>query len=106
MGKTEKHIIFRFRQQMIPEEFSGVIPAFGYFLIVPQDYTGSGAPNLRYSGASYSIAQKNNTVLLYGNYGTLLDKVGFGAAVDFENVPFACEAESQCLPKTKSIERK
>jgi len=70
--------------------FQGIIKANSYFVIAPQDasdgaknYTGSYVPDLRYSGATFSIAN-NNTVLLYDTSGMVTDKVGFGSAGDFE----------------------
>lgn len=73
--------------------FSGVIEASGFFLIAPQknsdgteNYTGSATPDLRYSGATFSVAN-NNTILLYNKDDILLDKVGFGSATDFETAP-------------------
>jgi len=73
--------------------FSGIIPALGYFLIAPQinndgtlNYMGLETPDLYYSGKTYSVAF-DNTILLYDNYGNLLDKVGFGSAKDFETNP-------------------
>ncbi len=70
--------------------FLGVIKSQGYFLIAPpnnedgsKNYTGVAMPDLYYSGKTFSIAS-SNTVLLYNADGALLDKVGFGAAKDFE----------------------
>lgn len=58
-----------------------------YFLIAPQSgYLGTAAPDVRYSGASYSIAD-NNTVILKDASGAIIDKVGFGTATDFEGAP-------------------
>jgi len=86
--------------------FTGIIPAFGYFLIVPQNnddgtpnYTGLAIPDLYYSGKTYSVAS-DNTVLLYDKNDTLQDKVGFGLAVDFEMSP------AQNSQTGKSIQRK
>jgi hypothetical protein len=81
--------------------FTGTIASHGYFLIAPQGYT-TVTPDLTYSGASssFNIAAKDNTVLLYNNNGVLLDKVGFGAAIDFEGVPTVNP------PANESIERK
>ena len=86
--------------------FLGTIKAFGYFLVAPEaddngteNYTGLAAPDIYYSGKTFSIAA-NNTVLLYDNAGALLDKVGFGTAKDFETI-------AAPNPETgKSIERK
>lgn len=59
------------------------IPAYGFYLIAHQTgYTNLVAPDARYSSSSYSLAD-NNTVLLYDG-ATLIDKVGWGAATDFE----------------------
>ena len=86
--------------------FSGIIKAGGYFLIVPQDnadgsrnYAGEALPDLPYSGTSFTFA-KDNTILLYDAEGVVLDKVGFGAAKDFEILATANHTTN------KSIERK
>ncbi|OGZ72544.1 MAG: hypothetical protein A2908_01580 [Candidatus Staskawiczbacteria bacterium RIFCSPLOWO2_01_FULL_38_12b] len=70
--------------------FLGSIAARGYFLAAPkqnddgtENYTGIMAPDIRYSGETFSIAN-NNTLLLYNAEGVLLDVVGFGDAGDFE----------------------
>jgi len=47
---------------------------------------GLSAVDLYYSGKSYSVAS-NNTVFLYDKDNNLQDKVGFGAAIDFESAP-------------------
>ena len=87
-------------------KFSGTIPASGYFLIVPlpnedltPNYTGEALPDLFYSFHSFYFA-KDNTILLYDNYNTLLDKVGFGTAQDSETAPTVNPETGQ------SIERK
>jgi hypothetical protein len=67
-------------------KFSGTVEARGYFLIAHLDYKDGIAADLPYSSSSYSIS-KDNTVLLYDKNGTLLDKVGFGTASDFETAP-------------------
>jgi len=80
--------------------FTGVIPARGFFLIAHQTgYTGSVAPDLRYSGSTYSVSA-SSTVLLYDASGLLIDEVGFGGASDFESAPALNPANGQ------SIERK
>ncbi|MBI1971513.1 MAG: lamin tail domain-containing protein [Candidatus Wildermuthbacteria bacterium] len=70
--------------------FAGIIQAGGYFLIVPQadddgtpNYKGQATPDLYYSGKTYSFAE-DNTILFYNPLGEISDKVGFGAAQDFE----------------------
>ncbi len=89
------------------KNFDGkMIPAKGYFLIAPPDngdgtknYTGSTVPDARYSGTSFSIAA-NNTVLLYDSYGDVIDKVGYGSAIDAEG------SATVNPPDKLSIERK
>jgi hypothetical protein len=83
--------------------FTGTISALGYFLIAPQanddgteNYNGLVAPDLRYSGKTYSVAS-NNTVLLYNNNNVLLDKVGFGLALDFEAQATQNPADNQSM---------
>lgn len=62
---------------------TGVVPAHGFFLITHPDNNLIGA-DLYYSVTSNSITD-NNTILLYSDAGlSLVDKVGMGAAIDFE----------------------
>ncbi len=64
-----------------------IIPPNSGFLIAHQTgYLGNESPNARYSGASYSFAD-NNTIILKDASGNIIDKVGFGTAVDFETAP-------------------
>lgn len=90
--------------------FSGTIVAFGYYLIAPQNnddgtpnYTGSVAPDLFYSGKSYSIAD-NNTVLLYNKEGVLQDKVGFGNATDFEELATVNPSKSKSISRVNNVD--
>ncbi|KAF5414011.1 MAG: hypothetical protein C5S38_05290 [Candidatus Methanophagaceae archaeon] len=78
------------------------IPAHGFFLITPQSgYTGSVAADATYSQASNYITP-DNTVLLYSdNKITLVDKVGFGAAVDNETKSYPTNP-----PNDESLQRK
>lgn len=64
---------------------SATIKSHGYLLIVPQSgYMGLVPGDTTYSIASAPLAS-NNTVLLYSDNGqTLVDKVGYGTAVDYE----------------------
>lgn len=64
-------------------KMSGVIPAYGFFLISSQKFKDAIAADLAYSGATYYISA-NNTILLYNKDGNLLDKVGYGNANDYE----------------------
>ncbi len=75
--------------QTLVNSLSGTIQAYGFFLITPQSgYTGKIAADAVYSQTSTFIAN-DNTVLLYSDAGlTLVDKVGFGAALDYETAAY------------------
>ena len=64
---------------------SGTIPAHGYFLIGSDIYnaTATISADLTYLSDNASLST-GNTVLLYSSSSTLVDKVGFGSAQDFE----------------------
>jgi hypothetical protein len=95
-----------------PTYFQGTIPSHGFFLIAhPTGYdrllTGI-EPDLTYSSASYSLA-KHNTVLLYNSQGEIIDKVGYGKALDSETAPASfpnSDFETQAFLINRSIERK
>src|SRR5579871_6846972 len=76
---------------------SGTITARGYFLIAGPGYSGVVTPDTTYS---VSTIADNNTVLLYDNSMTVVDKVGFGTATDKETTALANVAASH------SVERK
>jgi hypothetical protein len=80
---------------------SGTIKAHGYFLFTPQTgYTGSASADQTYDSEKNSISN-DNTILLFGSDGaTIIDKVGFGKAIDSETEP-----ETNPAPDT-SRERK
>ena len=71
----------------------GVIPAHGYFLIVPRANCGDDNNENCYRGlivaedeyTTDSFLAADNAVLLYDNNGSLIDKVGWGEASDFES---------------------
>ena len=71
---------------------NGIIPACGYFLIIPRANCGDSGENC-YKGSiiaddeytTDSFLAKDNTILLYDNNGVLIDKLGWGSAVDFES---------------------
>lgn len=66
---------------------SATIAAKSYYLIAhPTGYIGSTTADIFYSSAGYSIAS-DNTVILYNGTSTI-DKIGFGAAVDYEDNVF------------------
>lgn len=71
-------------ESVLVSTLSGTIKAKGYYLLTPQTgYTGSASADQAYSELNSISA--NNTVLLYGAGGILLvDKVGFGTALDRE----------------------
>ena len=76
------------------QDFQGIIPAQGYFLITPsindQDhgYRGAISADLYYSNQSNSLAD-NNSLLLYNPAGEISDKIGFGSDVtDYENTAY------------------
>ncbi|MBN1898265.1 MAG: lamin tail domain-containing protein [Spirochaetes bacterium] len=72
------------------------IPAHGFFLIAPPEYTGSTAPDADYSTAEHmSGGSYGGTVVLYNNSGIVVDKLGYkgtggttGTCVDFEGDPY------------------
>ncbi len=72
-------------QANLVADLSGIIPARGYFLIGHgTGYNGSLPLDIVYSAPSNTLTN-NFTVLLYSDAGiTLVDRVGFGTAVDFE----------------------
>ena len=63
---------------------SGIIPAYGFFLIAHPNYDDATVPDLPYSAPSNSITG-HNSVILYSDAGiTEVDKVGMDMAIDFE----------------------
>ena len=87
----------------------GAIPARGYFLIIPRANCGDDNNANCYQGLTIaddeyttnSFLAKDNTVLLYDYNGNLIDRVGWGEAVDFEG-----EAIDLNLESNKSLTRK
>jgi hypothetical protein len=80
---------------------SGVIPAHGFFLIASDTSLSSGSADVTYDQTSSRTIADNNTISLYSDAGiTLVDKVGFGTASDFEG------ATGSAVPSGKSLERK
>jgi len=77
------------------------VPAYGFFLITPENYSATISADYNYSTANRLT--NNYTVLLYDDSTPdklLIDKVGFGTASDFE-------ASASANPNTnQSIERK
>ncbi len=80
-------------------DLNGLVPAMGHYLIAHNDYTGAVLPDQRYT-TSNSIAS-DNVVILYSDAGdTIVDKVGFGLATNFEGAATVNPGSNQ------SIERK
>jgi hypothetical protein len=87
----------------------GVIPAYGYFLIVPRANCVESKTENCYKGAiaaddeytTNSFLANDNTVLLYDSDGNLVDKVGWGEASDFESEIININPENN-----QSMERK
>jgi len=76
------------------------IQPYSFVLIAPTTYNGSPAADVPYSFTTNRIAA-NNTILLYDDSLTPVDKVGFGAAGDFEGAVFVTNPANN-----SSIERK
>jgi endonuclease G len=78
------------------------ISAHGFFLITPQsNYTGATIPDANYS-QTYRFIAADNTVILYNESKTaVIDKVGFGNAVDNETESYPANPADN-----KSLQRK
>jgi hypothetical protein len=93
----------------ILNNIEGVIPAYGFFLIAPRANCGTNKNETCYKGAvsandeytTDSFLASDNAVLLYDHNGNLIDKVGWGAAVDFEGEAININPENG-----QSLERK
>lgn len=84
---------------VIAATMSGTIQPHGYFLIAHSNYDGSVSEDITYSGPeSYA---NNNTILLYDDTNTPVDKVGLDTASDNETEAFPSNPTSN-----RSIERK
>ncbi|MDD5164861.1 MAG: DUF2341 domain-containing protein, partial [Patescibacteria group bacterium] len=76
-----------------------IIQPKGFLLLVPEEnYLGSVTPDIRWP-KSYSLAPAN-TLILYNPEEKIIDKVGWGQAIDFETV-----AASEPIVASQSIER-
>jgi len=70
-------------QTILVSTLSGTIKSHGFYLATSSTYDGSTSADVLYS--TDETISSNNTVLLYSDAGlTLIDKVGFGTAVDKE----------------------
>ena len=73
-------------QSNLVSNISGIIPAYGYFLITHPNYDDTTISDLPYSATSNSIST-NNSVILYSDAGvTIVDKIGMGDTIDVETV--------------------
>lgn len=83
-------------------KFTGAIPSHGYFLIVHPSYNNQISADIVYSSSNY--ISSDNTLLLYNPSGTLIDKVGFGSATDFENAPALNPPSSQSIERDNFLD--
>lgn len=66
---------------------SGMLAPRSYFLIAHPEYDGTSSSDFLYSSTSSGMLALHNTVLLYDNENTVIDKVGMGEAGEFEASP-------------------
>lgn len=67
--------------------FNGkIIRPYSYFLIANEDSNYTNQADLTYSG-SYNLA-KDNSVILLNNNNEIVDLIGWGEAIRYENIPF------------------
>ncbi len=98
----------------ILNNIEGVIPAGGYFLIVPRANCGESKVEICYDSeisfddeyTTNNFLAKDNSVLLYDNNKNLIDKVGWGKATDFEGEALNNPQNNQNLLLSQSLERK
>jgi len=90
---TESNLVASFSSTL-------TIQPHSFLLIAPTTYNGSPTADVFYSFTTNRIAA-SNTILLYDNNSILIDKVGFGAAGDFEGLGFGANPTNN-----ESIERK
>ncbi len=91
----------------ILNNIEGVIPAGGYFLIVPRANCGDNKDEDCYKGSveaddeytTNNFLAKDNTVLLYDNEGKIIDKVRWGEAADFESEVLDNPQDNQSLER-------
>ena len=83
-------------------KFIGEIYPHDYFLIKHPEYVDLDS-DISYSSASYSIAA-NNTILLYSSDDSLVDKVGYGQATDFEDASTNPPLDDQSLERVDFLD--
>jgi hypothetical protein len=62
------------------------IDAHGYILVASADYSGGATPDISYPS---SVEIPSNATVIIKLSGQVIDKLGFGAALEFERAPFA-----------------
>jgi len=78
------------------------IPASGYFLIANETgYTGSGTIDAGWPPSNTGVAS-NNTLILYDNNDSEIDKVGWGSTIDCSNPCMDNPPSEQSIQKTTS----
>lgn len=95
----------------ILNNIEGAIPSGGYFLIVPRANCGENKNEDCYKGSvesddeytTNSFLAEDNTLLLYNGDGSLIDKIGWGEAGDFEDEVIKNNPEANQSLKRKII---
>lgn len=80
----------------ILNNIQGIVKSYGYFLITPRANCGENKTEACYKGnvsgddeyTTNSFMAKDNAILLYDKGGKIIDKVGWGGAIDFEVTAF------------------
>jgi len=93
----------------IVTNIDGVIPASGYFLIVPRAKCGKTGNETCYKGivekdkeyTTSNYLATDNAIFLYDQNENLIDKVGWGSSMDFEGEVFQNNPQNN-----QSLERK
>lgn len=75
-----------------------IIKANGHLLLARQNnYLGQVMPDIWWSKSNYLAA--DNTIILYNDQDQIIDKVGWGQAIDFEKQPAQEPAANQSLER-------
>ncbi|MEK7643904.1 MAG: lamin tail domain-containing protein, partial [Patescibacteria group bacterium] len=80
-----------------------IIKAQGYLLLAHQEkYKGEVLPDIWWP-KSYDLAS-DNTIILYNDQDQIIDKVGWGQALDFEKQPVQEPAANQSLERKSDLD--
>ena len=79
------------------KNFKGSISSQGYFLISSPDFCQEISCDLEYS--SQASLAKNNTLIIYNQSNTVLDKLGWGEASDYHKKPAPNPTKDQALKR-------